>query len=193
MIGLENNWENRRPSTEKLILSNCGAGKDPLEFLGQQGDQTSQSERKSTLNTYWRTDAEAEAPILWPPDVKSRLTAKDADAGKDWRQKEKRVTEDEKVEWHHWFNGHELVNLQEIVRESWHAAVHGITKSWTLHFHWLGLILVGELRFCKLRGIAKKKKKRRRRRSYNWRKMALYCRGKNIIVLLQEEGPLLGP
>ena len=44
-----------------------------------------------------RTDAEAEAPILWPPDVKSRLTGKDPDAGKDWRQKEKGAAEDEMV------------------------------------------------------------------------------------------------
>ena len=53
-----------------------------------------------------RTDAEAEAPILWPPDVKSQLIGKDPDAGKDWRQEEKGVTEDEMVGWHHWFNGH---------------------------------------------------------------------------------------
>ena len=48
-----------------------------------------------------RTDAEAEAPILWSPDVKSRLIGKDPDAGKDWRQKEKGETEDEMVGWHH--------------------------------------------------------------------------------------------
>ena len=55
-----------------------------------------------------RTGAEAEAPILWPPDVKNWLIGKDPHAGKDWRQKEKRVTEDETVGWHHQFNGHEL-------------------------------------------------------------------------------------
>ena len=54
-----------------------------------------------------RTDSEAEAPILWPPDVKSWLIRKDPDAGKDWRQEEKGMTEDEMVGWHHWFNGHE--------------------------------------------------------------------------------------
>ena len=48
-----------------------------------------------------RTDAEANAPILWPPDVKSRLTGKAPDAGKDWGQKDKGVTEDEMVGWHH--------------------------------------------------------------------------------------------
>ena len=54
-----------------------------------------------------RTDAEVETLILWPPDVKSRLTRKDPDAGKDWRQK-KGMTEDEMVWWHHWFNGYEF-------------------------------------------------------------------------------------
>ena len=54
-----------------------------------------------------RTDAEAKAPILWPPDVKSWLTGKDPDARKDWRQ-EKGMTEDEMVGWHHWLDGHEF-------------------------------------------------------------------------------------
>ena len=53
-----------------------------------------------------RTDAEA--PILWPPDVKGRLTGKDPDAGKDWGQEEKGMTKDEMVGWHHQLNGHEF-------------------------------------------------------------------------------------
>ena len=48
-----------------------------------------------------RTDAEAETPVLWPPDAKNWLIWKDPDAGKDWRQEEKGTTEDEMVEWHH--------------------------------------------------------------------------------------------
>ena len=48
-----------------------------------------------------RTDAEAEAPIFWPPDAKNQLTGKDPDAGKDRGQEEKGVTEDEMVGWHH--------------------------------------------------------------------------------------------
>ena len=48
-----------------------------------------------------RTDAEAEAPIFWPPDAKSQLIGKDPDAGKDWGQVKKAVTEDEMVGWHH--------------------------------------------------------------------------------------------
>ena len=54
-----------------------------------------------------RTDAEAEASVLWPPDVNRLLIGKDPDAGKDWKRK-KGVTEDEMVGWHHQFNGHEL-------------------------------------------------------------------------------------
>ena len=55
-----------------------------------------------------RADAEAEAPILWPPDGKNWLIGKDPDAGKDWRQEEKGKTEDETVGWHHRLNGHEF-------------------------------------------------------------------------------------
>ena len=60
-----------------------------------------------------RTDAEAEALILWPPDVKNWFTGKDPDAGKDWGQEEKGVTEDdEMVGWHHWLTGHEFEQTQ---------------------------------------------------------------------------------
>ena len=55
-----------------------------------------------------RTYAEAEIPILWPPDAKNRLIRKDPDCGKDWRQEEKGMTEDEMVGWHHQGNGHEF-------------------------------------------------------------------------------------
>ena len=55
-----------------------------------------------------RTDVEAETPIIWPPDAKNWLTGKDPDAGKDWGQEEKGVTEDEIFEWHHWLNGHDF-------------------------------------------------------------------------------------
>ena len=55
-----------------------------------------------------RTDAEAETPTFWPPDAKSWLTGKDPDAGKDWGQEEKEITEDEMVGWHHRLNGHEF-------------------------------------------------------------------------------------
>ena len=55
-----------------------------------------------------RTDAVIEAPVFWPPDVKTQLIGKDPDAGKDWEWEEKGTTEDEMVGWHHWFNGHDI-------------------------------------------------------------------------------------
>ena len=58
-----------------------------------------------------RTDAEVEAPILWPPDAKNWLIGKDPDARKDWRQEEKGTIEDEMVGWHHRLNGHEMSKL----------------------------------------------------------------------------------
>jgi len=74
-----------------------------------------------------RTDIEA--PILWPPNVKNQLSGKDPDAGKDRRQKEKGITEEELVEWHHRLNGDEF-DLAPIVKDkdAWHAAVHGNTE-----------------------------------------------------------------
>ena len=69
-------------------------------------------------NQYWifigRTDAEMEAPLLWPPDVQNWLTGKVSSAGKDWRQEEKGTTENEMVGWHHWLYGHEFAQAPEV-------------------------------------------------------------------------------
>ena len=77
-----------------------------------QGDQTSQNPKG---NQSWifigRTDAETEAPILWPPGGKSQLTGKDPDAGKDWGQEEKGATEDKTVGWHHWLDGRKFEQI----------------------------------------------------------------------------------
>ena len=78
------------------------------ESLGQQGNQSNQFWKKSTLGFIGRTDAEAEARILCPSDVKNWLIGKDADAGKDWGHSGKRVTEEEMVVWHHWLSGDEF-------------------------------------------------------------------------------------
>jgi len=79
-----------------------------------------------------RTDAEAEALVLWPPDEKSQLIGEEPDAGKDWGQEEG-MTEDEMVGWHHWLNGHEFEQTLGDVKDrgAWFAAVHGVTKSQT--------------------------------------------------------------
>ena len=84
-----------------------------------------------------RTNAEAEAPILWPPEVKSQLVGKDPDAGKDWRQEEKGTTEDEKVGWHHWLNGHGFEQALGVGDgQGGLAEVHGVTKSQTWLSGW---------------------------------------------------------
>ena len=80
--------------------------------------RSNQSILKEINPGYWKdfvgkTVAEAEVLILWPPDTKSPLTGQDCDAGKDWEQEEKRVTEDEKLGWHHWFYGHEFKQTLE--------------------------------------------------------------------------------
>ena len=79
-----------------------------------------------------RTDAEAS--ILWPPDVKSWLTGKDCDAGKDGEQAEKGAIDDEMVGWHHWCND----KLREVVKDRgvWSATICGVTKSQTGLSNW---------------------------------------------------------
>ena len=71
------------------------------ESLGLQGDPAVNPKGNQSWIFIGRTDAEAEAPILWPPDAKNWHIGKDPDAGKDWRQEEKGMTEDEMVGWHH--------------------------------------------------------------------------------------------
>ena len=87
-----------------------------------------------------RTDAEAEAPILWPPYVKSWLIRKDPDAGEDWGQEEEEATEDEMVGWHHQHSGHEFEQTLEQGRgrtgKPGVLLIHGISKSWTWLSYW---------------------------------------------------------
>ena len=71
---------------------------------------------------FGRTDAEAEIPILWPPNVKNWLIWKDPNAGKDWRWEEKGTTEDEMVGWHHWLNGHEFELTPGVGDQPWGLA-----------------------------------------------------------------------
>ena len=76
------------------------------------------------------TDAEAETPIFWPPDMKNWLTRKDPDAGKDWRWEEKGTTEDEMVGWHHWLDVHEFEQVLGVGdgRRPWCVAVHEVAE-----------------------------------------------------------------
>ena len=88
------------------MLLNCGVGEDSWESLGPQTDTTVHPKGNQSWIFIGRPDAEAETPILWPPDVKNWLIWKDPDAGEDWRREEKGMTEDEMVGWHHRLSGH---------------------------------------------------------------------------------------
>ena len=95
------------------------------------------SERDQLWDFFGRNDAEAEAPILWPPDAKHWLIGKDPGAGKDWRREEKGTTEDEMVGWHHQLYGHEFEQVLGVGdREAWQAAVHEVAKSQTQLSDW---------------------------------------------------------
>jgi len=117
----------RSPLDTKEIKSVSPKGNQPRIFTG-------------------RTDAKAEAPILWPLDAKRQFTGKDPEAMKDWGQEEKGMIEDEMVGWHHQLNRHELSNFQEMVkdREAWCAAVLGLAKSQTWLSNWVTTMMSNE-------------------------------------------------
>ena len=94
-----------------------------------------------------RNDAEAEAPVLWPPDAKSQLSRKDPVARKDWRQEEKEMTEDEMVGWHPQLSWHEFEQAQWMVKDraAWHAAVHSVANSWTWLSNWTTTVSTTEI------------------------------------------------
>ena len=87
------------------MLLNCGVGEDSWESLGLQPVHPKGNQSWVFIG---RTDVEAESPILWLPDAKRWLIWKDPDAGKDWGQEEKGMTEEEMVGWHYQLNGHEF-------------------------------------------------------------------------------------
>ena len=116
---------------KELMFSNCGAGEDSWESIGLQGNQTVSSEGTQPWVFIERTGAEAEAPILWPPDVKSQLIEKDPDAAK---------IEGRRRRWWQrtgWLD--DIINAMNMSwnklrgmvkgREAWRIAVHGVTKS----------------------------------------------------------------
>ena len=92
------NWYLRTVVLEKTLESLLGSKE--IKQVNNKGDQ-------SWIFT-GRTDAKAEAPVLWPPDMKSQHTGKDLDAGKDWGQEKRGGSKNEMAGWHHWWNEHEV-------------------------------------------------------------------------------------
>ena len=124
------------------MLLNYGVGEDLESPLDCKEIEPAHPRGNHSWIFIGRTDAEAEMSILWPPDAKNWLIGKDPDAGKDWRQKEKGMTEDEMVGWHHWVNGHEFEQAPGIG--------DGVAKSWIWLSYWteLSLALMDTLSLC---------------------------------------------
>ena len=123
----------KKASVKELIFLHCGVGEDSIESPLDYKENQFHPKGNQSWIFIGRIDAEAETPILWPPDAKNWLTEKDPDAGEGWRWEEKGTSEDEMV------NG--IINLMDVNfcelqvlvmdREAWCAAVHGVTKSRT--------------------------------------------------------------
>ena len=98
----------RKLSAKELMLLNCDVVEDAWESLGLHGFQPVHSEGDQPWVLVGRNDAKAETPVLWPPHAKRWLIGKDSDAGRDWGQEERGMTEDEMAGWHHWLDGREF-------------------------------------------------------------------------------------
>ena len=92
----------------KCWRSDGVVGEDSGESLDCREMKPVNPKGSQSLIFIGRTDAEAETPVLWPPDAKNWLIGKNPDAGKDWRWEEKGMTEGVMVGWHHWLSGHEF-------------------------------------------------------------------------------------
>ena len=147
-------------STKELMLSNYGVEKTLVSPLDCKEIQPVHPKGDQSWVSFGRNDAKAETPILWPAHVKSWLIGKDSDAGRDWGQEEKGMTEDEMAEWHHQLHGHEsewtpgvgdgqggLACCNSWGRKSqtrlsdWTELNNGNIKKWTLRNRKHGLVL----------------------------------------------------
>ena len=139
-VDVRNEAEHRRINAIKLWCLR-------VPWTARKSNQSILKEINLEYSLQW-TDAEVEAPILWPPDGKSRLIGKDPDARiiEDWRQKEKVAVEDEMVKQHHWFSGHELEQTPGnregqgilVCCSSWHCRVGHHWRTEQQPFTWGG-------------------------------------------------------
>ena len=110
-------WTIRKLCTEELMLLNCGVREDSWESLDCKEIKPVNPKGNQSWIFTGKTDIEAEAPILWPPDAQHGLIGKNPDSWKDWWQKEKGMTEDEIIGWHHQLSDMNLSKIQEMVKD----------------------------------------------------------------------------
>ena len=113
-------------------------GEDPLNPLDTKEIKPINPKGNQPWIVIGSTEAEAEAPVLWPPDANSWLTGKNPDVGKDWGQEEKGATVNEMVGWHHRLNGHEFEQTLGVSERQGRLActVHGVANSWIWPSDW---------------------------------------------------------
>ena len=134
----------RKLSTEELMLLSCGVVvlEKTLESpLDTKEIQSVHSKGYQPWVFFGRTHAESETPVLWRPHAKSWLIGKDSDAGRNWGQKQKGMTEDEMAGWHHQIDGCEFEWTPAVGdgQEAWRAIIHGVAKSRIRLSYWIEL------------------------------------------------------
>jgi len=123
MYGCES-WAIRKAEHRRIDVLSSGVGKTLESPLACKEIQPVNPKGNQSWIFTGRTDAEAEALILWPPDVKNWLFRKDPDPGKDWRQEEKGASEDEMVGWHHRLDGHDFEQAPGVGDGQWSLACY---------------------------------------------------------------------